>query len=73
MTTSDSGTVRELLDKYPAGTEVTVYYDPANPDSAVIERRFDTWLSVFAGIGGLTALGGLLGLVYNTGRWVVQG
>ena len=45
--------VAETLARYPAGRSVTVYYNPANPEQAVLERempegafKFMTWLIV---------------------------
>jgi hypothetical protein len=32
--------VYEIVEQYPAGSEVTVYYDPANPSKAIIKRTF---------------------------------
>ncbi|MBI3157971.1 MAG: DUF3592 domain-containing protein [Chloroflexi bacterium] len=31
-------TAYDLVDKYPVGAQVTVYYDPANPGMAALER-----------------------------------
>jgi Protein of unknown function (DUF3592) len=33
-----------ILDRYPVGTEVTVYYDPADPHTAVLEREFPKYV-----------------------------
>ena len=41
---------RELLDKYPIGSEVSVYYDPADPDRAVLETGIKK--NVYLLIGG---------------------
>lgn len=32
---------RRLIDKYPVGSGVNVYYDPKDPKSACLERRID--------------------------------
>jgi hypothetical protein len=37
MSTSERQQVFDLLLKYPIGTAVTVYYDPADPSQAVLE------------------------------------
>jgi hypothetical protein len=43
-----------ILARYPIGTAVTVYYDPANPQTAVLERDFPA--SVWAiGVGCVVA------------------
>src|SRR5262245_13927308 len=31
--------LEEILDRYPVGAQVTVYYDPANPNKALLERE----------------------------------
>jgi hypothetical protein len=36
----------ELVERYPAGNEVVVYYDPEKPSRAVLERGFVTWHGV---------------------------
>jgi hypothetical protein len=41
-----------ILARYPVGTAVTVYYDPANPHKAVLERDLPTGM-LFAGVGCL--------------------
>jgi Protein of unknown function (DUF3592) len=43
--------LESILDRYPVGTTVTVYYDPANPKNAVLER--DLPKIVFVGVGCL--------------------
>ncbi len=46
--------LESLLARYPVGTAVTVYYDPANPQTAVLERDFPA--SVWAiGVGCVVA------------------
>lgn len=57
------------LARWPAGAEVTVYYDPARPDRATLSRRAQgiasLWLALILG-GGVAA--GLLGvLVFEPG------
>jgi hypothetical protein len=43
--------IESTLARYPVGAAVTVYYDPANPKNAVLER--DLPKIVFAGVGCL--------------------
>jgi hypothetical protein len=38
MTVSSSGDAYRLIDRYPEGAIVTVYYNPANPQEAALER-----------------------------------
>ncbi|MCP5109305.1 MAG: DUF3592 domain-containing protein [bacterium] len=52
---------RELVDRYPAGRAVTVYYDPANPVTAALEQGADETVYLLLGIGALfVAVGGWL-------------
>jgi hypothetical protein len=45
---------------YAVGQTVTVYYDPADPSSAIVDSAAATWLPlVFVGIGGLVLILGL--------------
>jgi hypothetical protein len=46
--------LESTLARYPVGATVTVYYDPANPKNAVLER--DLPKIVFAGVGCLLLL-----------------
>jgi Protein of unknown function (DUF3592) len=47
------GAARRVLVRYPVGASVTVYFDPGNPEDAVLEpggdRNFFRFLYVFAG------------------------
>lgn len=60
-TLSPAGVVR----RYPEGQSVHVYYDPAHPDSAVLERGPE-WLDVAALVFGLMFT--LIGARLTTGR-----
>lgn len=37
FSSSDSSHARGILERYPKGSRVTVYYDPADPGTAVLE------------------------------------
>jgi hypothetical protein len=56
-----------LVKRYPVGQEVTVYYDPSNPDQAVLERASGP-------AGGLYIGFGLLGLAIAIGAllWTLR-
>lgn len=67
----DSGGDRDkafdTINSYPVGSIVDVFYDPADPGSAVLRQGADTvavWL--FGGIGGLFVVLGLVGVVGTT-------
>lgn len=49
----------EALKRYPVGATVTVYYDPADPDSNVLER--DAPKGIVKGCGGVIAFFGVIG------------
>lgn len=51
--------VQETLARYPVGKRVEVYYDPANPAQAVLERQLPTDSFLFMGllIAALTLVG----------------
>jgi len=38
MSTYSSRNAYDIVDKYPVGSEVTVYYDPENPEQSALER-----------------------------------
>ena len=38
MSVRTSANIQERLAKYPIGAQVTVYYNPANPTDAALER-----------------------------------
>jgi len=44
---TDTAWAESIIQKYPTGSQVTVYYDPANPDRSVLEPgvqwRIESW------------------------------
>ena len=56
-----AATVRQ----YPVGAEVDAWYDPEDPDTAVIETDV-SWISwLFAGLGVAMLIGGVLLLIFR--------
>jgi hypothetical protein len=66
--------VPETSARYPVGKAVTVYYDPANPEQAVLERELPSGvgrgLAIFVGLIAALVGGGVLGYYWLLG--VVQ-
>jgi hypothetical protein len=62
---SDANHARQILNRYPAGMQVSVYYNPSKPKDAVLERRL-SWTVYLALIVGfaVSALGILLAIRY---------
>lgn len=60
------GFAQHQLEKYPLGSTTTVYYNPQQPEQAVLEpgRASDDWLILAVGIG-FTAIG--LGAMFFSG------
>lgn len=57
------GRARDVVARYPVGAEVTAYYDPGDPGSAVLEQGADrTGVYLLGGIGGLFTVIGLAAL-----------
>ena len=54
---------QEILGRYPQGANVEVYYDPADPSSAVLETGVGTSSYVFLGLAIVLVLAGLAGLL----------
>ena len=52
--------VQEVLDRFPVGRRITVYYDPFNPDDTLLEPGADTGNYVVFFVGGLFYLAGLV-------------
>ena len=59
LNTSFKSRAEERLDKYPEGTTVDVYYNPANPEVSCLERHGEITLFGYL-IGGGLALFALL-------------
>lgn len=74
VNTSNYRPAREIVDRYPEGQQVKVYYNPENPDKAVLEPGVKSGVWLPLGIGGAFTLVGLgmgmaFGLAILTGRW----
>lgn len=65
MSSSDPSVARRLLQRYPVGKQVTVYYNPARPQQAVLEPGIQgsTWV--------LPALGLIFSVVGSGFTWGV--
>ena len=46
-----------ILAKYPVGSQVTIYYEPNNPQQAVLERKYDSTGAILAVIVGVLGIG----------------
>ena len=53
----------KLRYRYPKGTDVTVYYNPQNPQQAVLERTSYTEGALSLAAGVFLGIGGLIGAV----------
>jgi len=60
---SGAGGARKSVQRYPAGATVAVYYDPAKPASAVLERSAGGGMFVLPLVGGVFAIIGVVLLV----------
>jgi hypothetical protein len=49
LSTADRGAAETFVRKYPVGKTVQVYYDPQEPDRAVLEPAGNPWLPLLAG------------------------
>ncbi len=43
---SDYKTIKKLVEKYPVGTKVKVYYNPLNPKEAILKRNYHTGMFI---------------------------
>lgn len=59
--TSDPSYGRSIVNRYPLGKQVMVYYDPDNPSESVLEPGAGWSSFMVAGIGILFALVGFIG------------
>ncbi|WP_029082012.1 DUF3592 domain-containing protein [Bradyrhizobium sp. th.b2] len=60
--------VAETLAKYPAGSIVTVYYNPRHPDQAVLERDLPKGIWGCLGIGSAIVLAIVFGSAFGLNR-----
>lgn len=57
------GALRRWAERFPAGSEPEVWFDPADPDDAVLVRRIPRGqVAVVLSIGGVLLFGGLYAL-----------
>jgi hypothetical protein len=62
---STTGRAQSIVNRYPHGAPVTVYYNPTNPAEAVLERDASSGLNLLYLFGGLFALGGVFFLIMS--------
>ena len=46
-----------MLAKYPNGSQTTIYYDPSNPQQAVLEKKYDSTGAILGVIVGVIGVG----------------
>ena len=57
---STADAVRAILARYPAGATTNVYYNPANPSSAVLAQSPLSFSLVFVTVGAVALCAGVL-------------
>lgn len=60
VSTSDPADAEEIVARYQPGTTVTVYYDPQNPELAVLEPGVSLGNYLLLGIGSVFFVAGLM-------------
>jgi len=66
---SSTGRAQDIVDRFPDGAPVTVYYNPVDPSDAVLERDGTSGIRLLYIIGGIFATAGVLFLFGSlTGR-----
>jgi hypothetical protein len=63
---------QEILSRYPLGQTVTVFYDPANPDKAVLEPGVSNGSYIVLGIGALFVVIALFMPIFVFFRFVLN-
>ena len=58
--------LKQLATQYPVGGEVSVFYDPADPASAIVRQLAPDWSRGWWMLGALSALG----LILGGGEWL---
>ena len=61
--TSSMRRTQEILARYPQGASVDVYYDPADPSSAVLETGVGSSSYIFMALAIVLILAGLAGIL----------
>lgn len=72
--TSDPSTARRVLKRYPVGLQVPVYYNPADPQDAVLEPGLDggSWfLPIFGSVFLLVGVG-IFFLLVRMGQFMAE-
>lgn len=74
LQTSDPSTARRVLKRYPVGLQVPVYYNPAEPQDAVLEPGLDggSWfLPIFGSVFLLVGVG-IFRLLMRMGQFMAE-
>lgn len=61
--THNSGPAQATVDRYPPGAEVVVYYNPDQPEEAVLEPGKMGGIMILFIVGGMFGVVGVLGLM----------
>jgi hypothetical protein len=69
IATHNKDDMGKIAGRYPAGHEVKVYYDPANPPDSVLEPgvTFDSWTKVL--VASLFLMAGLGAMLFPKGKF----
>ena len=59
VSSSNRGSAMAIIDRYPKGSDVTVYYDPADPEESVLEPGISAKIFLTPAIGGVFLVLGL--------------
>lgn len=71
MSSSGDGAY-ELVEEYPRGKEVIVYYDPDDPSMSVLEKRANSIVYILMGVGVAMILGGFFGFISTLARGLAR-
>lgn len=72
VSTSDWNDAQRIVDRYPVGKSVRVFYNPAKPQESVLETGPRPALLMLLGMGGVFTLMGSLMLFFFLRSWLIE-